>query len=161
MTQVQVSTEVIQREPLDAVRVVVGFDGSAGATAALRWAYDEATLRKAQLQVIHAVGSFGSYPSLAVSVGDVHRQAAELLEKAVHEVAGEDQVDEIERLLFDGSAAKVLVSAVADNDLLVARVSRARRLRRPSARLGQPTVPCSTLPAPSLLSLMSPGRERT
>jgi len=119
MTQVQVSTEVIRRQPLDAARVVVGFDGSAGAMAALRWAYDEAMLRKVQLQVIHAVGSFGSYPSLAVSVGDVHRQAAELLEKAVQEVADADQVDEIERLLFDGSAAKVLVSAVADNDLLV------------------------------------------
>lgn len=99
--------------------VVVGLDGSSGAMAALRWAYGEARLRKAPLRVIHAVSSFGSYPSIAVDVDAIHRHAAELLDKAVHVVSGEDTVDGIERLLFDGSAAKVLVTAVDSNDLLV------------------------------------------
>ena len=120
MNKTQVSTgDAIQDEQADGLTIVVGFDGSSGAMAALRWAYDESTLRKAPLRVIHAVASFGSYPSLAVNVGDVHTQAAELLDNAILEVAGEDQLDGIERLLFDGSPAKVLIDAVGGGDLLV------------------------------------------
>lgn len=34
-------------------RVVVGVDGSAGATAALQWAIDEAVLRRCELEIVH------------------------------------------------------------------------------------------------------------
>ena len=113
------SGDVSQDDQPNVATVVVGFDGSSGAMAALRWAYGEAKLRKAPLRVIHAISSFNSYPSIAVDVGAIHQHAAELLDTAVREVAGDDQVDGIDRLLFDGSAAKVLVTAVDDNDLLV------------------------------------------
>ncbi len=120
MNTTQVSTgDAIPDDHPEGQTVVVGFDGSSGAMAALRWAYDEATLRGANLRVIHGIGSFGSYPSMAVDVGDLHRHAAELLDKAVLDVAGGDQLDGIERLLFDGSPAKVLIGAVDGGDLLV------------------------------------------
>ena len=75
------SGDVSQDEQPNVATVVVGFDGSSGAMAALRWAYDEATLRKAPLRVIHAISSFNSYPSIAVDVGAIHQHAAELLDR--------------------------------------------------------------------------------
>jgi nucleotide-binding universal stress UspA family protein len=120
MSKDQTTTvDTVQEDQPNTASVVVGFDGSSGAMAALRWAYGEAKLRKAPLRVIHAVDSFASYPSIAVDVGAIHQRAAQLLDEAVREIAGDDEVDGIERLLFDGSAAKVLVTAVHDNDLLV------------------------------------------
>ncbi len=38
---------------MDGARIVVGFDGSAGARAALRWALDEAARRGAELRLVH------------------------------------------------------------------------------------------------------------
>ena len=115
--------------------VVVGVDGSAGAREALRWALAESRLRKAPLRAVHAWmfgyiggsvegypywgGSLGSYTSLGVDVGDLHRAAEDLLERALAEVEDEAEGVEIERQVVQGPAAGVLVDAAAPSDLLV------------------------------------------
>ncbi|MGZ4384045.1 MAG: universal stress protein [Gaiellaceae bacterium] len=121
-------------EPKRAAAVVVGVDGSAGATEALRWALAEARLRKVPLRIVHAwmfgymggaaggygyMGSFGQNASLGVDVSDLHRAAEELLEKAIGAIAGEEREVEIERQVVEGSAAGVLLDAVSEGDLLV------------------------------------------
>lgn len=117
--------------------VVVGVDGSTGAKHALRWALDEARLRKAPLRAVHAWmfgyiggsvegypywgGSIGAYASLGVDLQDLHRAAEDLLERAIAD-AGADADDieiEIDRQVIQGAAAEVLVGAVTSDDLLV------------------------------------------
>lgn len=113
--------------------VVVGVDGSAGAREALRWALAEARLRRAPLRAVHAWtfgylggavegypywgGSLGPYASLGVDLGDLHRAAEDLLERALADVDVEGV--EIERRVVQGPAAEVLVNAVTPADLLV------------------------------------------
>jgi len=105
--------------------VVVGVDGSAGANAALRWAHAEARLRKAPLRIVHTWrssyigGAEGFTNTLDVDVSDLYRAAEELLEKVIGEVVGEVEDVRIERQVVQGSAAEVLVGAVATGDLLV------------------------------------------
>ena len=154
------SGDVSQEDQPNVATVVVGFDGSSGAMAALRWAYGEAKLRKAPLRVIHAISSFNSYPSIAVDVGAIHQHAAELLDTAVREVAGDDHVDGIDRLLFDGSAAKVLVTRstttiFSSSDLGATEASPASCLAR-SANSAS-----NMRPVPSSSFLMTPDRDDT
>ena len=115
--------------------VVVGVDGSAGAKDALRWALAEARLRHWPVRAVHAWmfgyiggsvegypywgGSLGSYTSLGVDLGDLHRAADDLLERALAEVGNETEGVEIERQVVQGPAAEVLVNAAAPDDLLV------------------------------------------
>jgi nucleotide-binding universal stress UspA family protein len=105
--------------------VVVGIDGSAGATAAMRWAVAEARLRKSRLLIVHAwrpiytdvllLGPLGGYSGAGAS--EMHEAAGALLEKAT---AGLDiEGVEIERRAVEGGAPEVLVAAAAEGDLLV------------------------------------------
>jgi nucleotide-binding universal stress UspA family protein len=113
-----------KRESKRVAAVVVGVDGSAGANAALRWALAEARLRKAPLRIVHTWrssyigGADGFTNTLDVDVSDLYRAAEELLEKVIGEVVGVEDV-RIERQVVQGSAADVLVGAVAAGDLLV------------------------------------------
>jgi nucleotide-binding universal stress UspA family protein len=111
--------------------LIVGIDGSVGASEALRWATAEARLRNSRLLTVHAWtlgywggpgggygyvgGAFDPYP--ASGVGDRQRAAEDLLELATRgpEVEGV----EIERRVVEGGAAEVLVEAAAEGDLLV------------------------------------------
>jgi nucleotide-binding universal stress UspA family protein len=115
--------------------VVVGVDGSAGAKEALRWALAEARLRHWPLRAVHAWmfgyiggnvegypswgGSLGSYTSLGVDLGDLHRAAEDLLERALAAAGDETEGVEIERQVVEGAAAEVLVQAATPGDLLV------------------------------------------
>jgi nucleotide-binding universal stress UspA family protein len=99
--------------------IVVGIDDSAGAKEALRFALDEARLRQARLRAVHAIGSFGSYPSLAVDVAAVHRAAQDLIENAISESALQDEDIELERRVVVGAPGAVLVEESRDADLLV------------------------------------------
>jgi nucleotide-binding universal stress UspA family protein len=115
--------------------IVVGVDGSAGAREALRWALAEGRLRGSPVRVVHAWtfgyigasvdgygvwgGALGAYTSLGVDLNDLHRAAEDLLERALAEVGDEGDGVEIERLVVQGTAAEVLVSAATPNDLLV------------------------------------------
>ena len=99
--------------------IVVGVDHSAGAEAALRFALEEARLRRARLRAVHAIGSFESYPSLAVDVAAVHRAAEELIDSATSEVTAEGEAVEIERVAVEGAPGAVLVEESRGADLLV------------------------------------------
>ncbi len=114
--------------------VVVGVDGSDGGKEALRWALAEARLRKAPLRIIHAwtyaymgaatggygyLGGFDSYSAMGVESSQLQREAEELVDRLIAEVAGDVKDVEVERQVIDGSPAEVLVGAVSAGDLLV------------------------------------------
>jgi nucleotide-binding universal stress UspA family protein len=99
--------------------IVVGVDHSDAAKAALRFALEEAQFRGATLRAVHAIGSFGSYPSLAVDVAAVHRAAEDLMENATSEVTAEGDDVEIERRVVEGAPGAVLVAESRGADLLV------------------------------------------
>lgn len=118
-----------------AAAVVVGVDGSAGAREALLWALAEARLRESPLRTVHAWtfgysggsvegypywgGYLGSYTSLGIDLGDLHRAAEELLDRALADVGDETRDVEIERQVVQGTAAEVLIDAATPDDLLV------------------------------------------
>lgn len=109
-------------------RIVVGVDGSEHASAALRWAADEAKLRGSSLVALHAwvylpQPPLGSPDLLAVPVGDIagdleiERGAAErTLDAALGEL---DAGVAIERKLVDGDAAEAILEEAAGADLVV------------------------------------------
>jgi len=115
--------------------VVVGVDGSVGAREALLWALAEARLRESPLRTVHAWtfgysggnvegypywgGYLGSYTSIGIDLGDLHRAAGALLERALADVGDETRDVEIERQIVQGTAAEVLIAAATPNDLLV------------------------------------------
>jgi nucleotide-binding universal stress UspA family protein len=102
--------------------IVVGVDRSAGARAALRFALDEARLRQATLRAVHAIGAFGSYPSLEWGGSDVRtlrRAANDLIEDATSEVTAEGEDVQIERCVIEGAPMAVLVEESRGADLLV------------------------------------------
>jgi nucleotide-binding universal stress UspA family protein len=100
-------------------RIVVGTDGSLSADAAVLWAVDEADRRNAELVVVHAweypysseLGSPQAYDLTRVD-------AALVLERSVEQCRdrGGGTVD---GRLVEGPAAKALLDASADADLVV------------------------------------------
>ncbi len=100
--------------------VAVGIDGSEGAKAAFRWALAEARLRNAPLRVVHAwtharVGG----TTLRVETGDPQHEAEELLERTISDAATDAHTVNIDRQVVHGEAARALVAAVSQSDLLV------------------------------------------
>jgi nucleotide-binding universal stress UspA family protein len=114
------------KESRQSPAIVVGIDGPNGSNEALRWAIDEARVRRVPVRAVHAwsysqplVPSFVGYPYSAESFGnaiDDRWQAEQRLESAAGEV-GEHH--EVECVLVEGSAAQVLIDAVGEADLLV------------------------------------------
>jgi nucleotide-binding universal stress UspA family protein len=107
--------------------IIVGVDRSAGAEEALRFAFQEAQLRRATLRAIHAwqFGYIGA-PSLEGAVPvlgaglDEHRSAAgAVLDAMVREAIPDAGDVEIERRVVEGPAAAVLVEESRAADLLV------------------------------------------
>jgi nucleotide-binding universal stress UspA family protein len=110
-------------------RIVVGVDGSETATAALRWALDEAALREATLVAVlawtfvppAAVADPGVIPVAATTMMDdldaERTGATRALDGALAEVSAGDV--EIERVVSEGSPGDVLVEASAGADLVV------------------------------------------
>jgi len=110
-------------------KIVVGVDGSPHAAAALKWAAEEAALRSAQLEVVHAwtfvpvatPADSGLVPMAwtdNVELLDVTRQAAEDAAAAqVEAVLGPDHGASIS--VVESGPAEALIAAAADADLLV------------------------------------------
>jgi nucleotide-binding universal stress UspA family protein len=100
--------------------IVVGVDGSASSSKALRWAATQARLTSARLQVI----TVWSYPSsYEMAVGLEEWQPDEDAAKAQSKVLGSlaeplDSV-EVERHLIEGDPANVLLDASRAGSLLV------------------------------------------
>ena len=85
-----------------ALPIVVGFDGSADARAAVAWAAEEACARGARLRMVHAVGLL-EHAGLRGDA-DGHRDVAQ----AIAREAGLDP-DDIEWSVLDGDPFSVLL----------------------------------------------------
>lgn len=82
--------------------IVVGFDGSADAQAAVAWAAQEARTRSAPLRIVHAVGLL-EHAGLR-GAADGHRDVA----LAIAREAGLDP-DDVEWSVLDGDPCSVLL----------------------------------------------------
>jgi nucleotide-binding universal stress UspA family protein len=109
--------------------IVVGIDGSEHAAAALRWAAEEAALRSAKLEVVHAWSYVpAATPADAGLMPMAWTESVEMLDTAR---AGAERIaaDQVRDVLGEGSGAKVTVveggtaevlrDAAAHADLLV------------------------------------------
>lgn len=104
--------------------LVVGFDGSDGARAALRFAVDEARLRNAALHAVTAwhvpaaaYGSAMAPPPLTVLLDDLEANARSTLDAAIADVSAGDI--EVQGIVREGQAAEVLLDEAKDADLLI------------------------------------------
>lgn len=105
-------------------RIVVGVDGSAGSLTALRWALDEAKLRGAQLDVVHAwtYPYFVTPPNVPMPMPpreDLEAGAQAVLEEAVHAVVPQDPGVAVHSACAEGPAAATLVERATGADLVV------------------------------------------
>jgi nucleotide-binding universal stress UspA family protein len=110
-------------------KIVVGVDDSDHSAAALRWAVDEAELRQAAVEAVHAWGfvpvAVSPDPGLAPlalsensELLDATREAAErAAADAVERVVGSD--GRVKVSVVQGEPADVLIAASDDADLLV------------------------------------------
>ncbi|QFQ98100.1 universal stress protein [Streptomyces phaeolivaceus] len=110
-------------------RVVVGVGEQPAASAAVRFAAEEARRRGAELEAVRAwrcpAHETTDHPLLAGGPARLHeQQAAEALEKALQDVP--DGV-EVRRRTAEGHARTVLVDASRDADLLVLGARRRQR----------------------------------
>jgi nucleotide-binding universal stress UspA family protein len=105
-------------------RIVVGFDGSPGSLAALRWAVEEARVRGVPMQLVAAwaypVYAYTGY--IAVPPNEAYEEAARTaLADAMEEAKAQLDLDgvEVSSELVNGSATEVLIEASDDAELLV------------------------------------------
>ena len=115
--------------------IVVGIDGSEGSRAALRFALDEARVRKATLRVVHSwllpvadaapdpfLLEFPAYagPDLEELAGSLEEAAQGMIDSELERVLGQRQPGvEIERVPLEGAPAAALVDASQGAELLV------------------------------------------
>lgn len=110
-------------------RIAVGVDGSEDSLRGLAWALEEARLRAASLQVIHAYPPLEhTYPMPdGVAIPDqgslpteeeLHRAKEAILDAALERVGGADDL-EVTYTVEAGSPTAVLCDAAAGADLLV------------------------------------------
>jgi nucleotide-binding universal stress UspA family protein len=107
--------------------IVVGVDQSEGARAALRFALEEAKLRRATLRVVHAwqygyigaTGVEGAYPALGGDIKELRAGAETALAETLRESIPEADTVEIERRVVEGRPAAVRVDESRGADLLV------------------------------------------
>lgn len=110
-------------------RIVVGVDGTEHAAAALRWAIEEARLRGATVQAVHAwsfvplttPADSGLVPlawsESAASLDAVREAAERLAHDQVSDVAGEER--DVQVSVVEGDATEVLLGAAEHAELLV------------------------------------------
>jgi nucleotide-binding universal stress UspA family protein len=107
--------------------IVVGVDHSPGAKEALRFALEEAQLRRATLRAVHAwqfgyIGATGMEGALPAVGGELHEfrdAAAAALDATLREAIPDPGEVEVERRVVEGAPAAVLVEESRDADLLV------------------------------------------
>jgi nucleotide-binding universal stress UspA family protein len=100
-------------------RVVVGVDGSADSTAALRWACREADARDAELLVVHAWDyPYSTEIGTAEAVDRAQVDGALVLEEAVR-AARDEWTGPVKERLVRGRAATALLEEAGAADLVV------------------------------------------
>lgn len=111
--------------------IVVGVDGTPASALALRWAVDEATVRRCPLHVVNA----WNYEPLTdwneTSAQERHGRSEALVEDAVRAaLEGTSDQPEIERRSLRGDAAEVLEAASKGAAMLVVASHTGHRLRQ-------------------------------
>ena len=102
-------------------RITVGIDGSEHALRALRWAVEEARLRGAELELLHAVAQpdLPAYPVVTAvqSQGELTEAGKQLLEEVLSDV----DIDglQVRRTAEPGTGPELLCDASRESDLLV------------------------------------------
>jgi nucleotide-binding universal stress UspA family protein len=101
----------------------VGVDGSDAARRALRWALEEARLRRAGLDVVHAWQAPYAVPSpfirLALDPGVVEKHARAVLDRVVDAEDTRSQPAPVERILVQEGAARAVLDTAQGADLVV------------------------------------------
>jgi nucleotide-binding universal stress UspA family protein len=106
--------------------LVVGFDGSHGAQAALDWALEDARTRGAPVQIVHAysgmltygpISTFGNLPMLELSV--LREGSSTLLAEAAERAAKVAPDIDVSTASHDGDAVPVLLQAATSAATLV------------------------------------------
>jgi nucleotide-binding universal stress UspA family protein len=104
-------------------RIIVGVEGSVDGRRALRWAVDEARLRGASLEAVHAWQPpyFDAAPLTPpiTDLGPYEQAARRLLEREVRSVSQAGLPKPIEPMLRKGAPAAVLVEVAAGAALVV------------------------------------------
>jgi nucleotide-binding universal stress UspA family protein len=108
-----------------ATRIVVGFDGSPESRAAVRWALDEAALRRVPVRVVTAVEgtpppSLWAIPAARPATREELDLARERVEAAVRETT-QGRADDVacEVAVIEGTQSAVLIRESADAALIV------------------------------------------
>lgn len=103
-------------------RIVVGIDASPNSLRALRWALDEAELRGAEVELVHAFPTpeLVALPAVVTlpDTDQLHKAAQDVLDDAVSEVGGTGDI-EVTKTVMSGGSASVLCEAAKDADLMV------------------------------------------
>ena len=106
-------------------RIVVGVDGSEGATSAVRWAAREARLRGAKLELITAwqlsmyPGAFAMASFADEFVNELAAEAKRKVAEAAEQARAEGGDLDIETRAVEGPSATVLLAAARVADFLV------------------------------------------
>lgn len=104
-------------------RIVVGIDGSDTARHALRWAAEEARLRQAQLEVVHAwhIPYVGGYPYTAAAFDPAtfENAARATLDAALDGIDTTGLTQPVVRTLTSGGAASAMLEAAKGAGLVV------------------------------------------
>ena len=104
--------------------IVVGVDGSASSRDAIRWAVDEARVRKTTVRAVYAwqlpiVTGFAYVPAEVLDPVELERRAQEVVDAAVAEAVGTANGTTVEAVAVEGIAAERLVKESAEADMLV------------------------------------------
>ena len=143
-------------------RIVVGVDGSVESVAALRWAFREAPMRGAEVQVVHVreerCHSLASYAVPALAEDDVSIDIDDLVRTVQADQAPGVQA-RVEKV--DGLAARVLLDRCAGADMLVLGTSgdgpEGRRSAGPVIRACLRRAPC---PVVVISAAQDPAQRR-
>ncbi|MBI4883677.1 MAG: universal stress protein [Actinobacteria bacterium] len=102
-------------------RIVVGIDGSAGSDNAICWAVEQAIRSSAELVLVHGwiYPYVGSRSSVSEPRDEMRLDAMRTLEAAVVKVHGLAPGLRCQSIITEESAAKAVIDAAADADLVV------------------------------------------
>ena len=102
-------------------KIIVGVDASEHATRAVRWAVEEARLRGAELEIVHAVHQPDIAAMPAVLPMPTHEQLEQAGNQLVDELLAEVDTSDltVTRDVRSGGAAGVICNRAADADLVV------------------------------------------
>jgi len=103
-------------------RIVVGIDSSEHSVRALRWAIEEAGLRDAELELVHAYATpeMIALPAIVTMPTDdeLRAGAQDVLDRAVENVGGTGAL-KVTRTIRGGGSARVLCKIAEGAELLV------------------------------------------